>query len=97
MAVDLVTTIPQVVMEEPFKTRIGWTRKYRRDGDPEPHQVIPYGVKGGGVITAHPAGIPLVAAVLIIFLVGVPATRWFVAAALASGALVGLILWLRHR
>ncbi|MGH9795052.1 MAG: hypothetical protein ACRD5G_09785 [Candidatus Acidiferrales bacterium] len=62
-------------MEKPFNTRMGWTRKYRRNGDPESHQVIPYGVKGGGVITGHPAGILLVGAVLIVFLVGVPATR----------------------
>ncbi len=70
---------------------------YRRDGDPDPREVIPYGMKGGGVITAHPAGMIVVAAVLIIFLVSVPATRWFVTAALATGALVGLILWLRRR
>lgn len=41
-----------------------------------------------------PMGLVFVVAVLLILLVAVPATRWFLLISLSAGALVGVILYL---
>ncbi len=84
-------------MEKPFNTRLGWTRRLARNSDPDPTQVRPYGPYGGGLITAHPIGLLVVAAMGSIILWRLPEARWFFGGALALGALVGLVLRLRNR
>ena len=59
--------------------------------------VKPFGRYGVGVITEHPAGLLVVAAVILVTLETVPESRWFIAAALATGGAFGFFLWLRHR
>ncbi len=84
-------------MEKPFKTRLGWTRRLARNSDPDPTQVRPYGPYGGGLITSHPIGLLVVAAVAAVVLWRLPQARWFFGGALALGILVGFVLRLRHR
>jgi len=59
--------------------------------------VRPYGRFGGGVWTGHPAGLLVVAAVLVLVLWKIPAARLFFAGSVALGAVFGFFLWLRHR
>jgi hypothetical protein len=56
-----------------------------------------FGRYGVGTITGHPAGLLVVAAVLLLTLESIPESRWFVAAALVVGGTFGYFLWLRHR
>ena len=64
---------------------------------PDIDSVKPFGRYGVGVITEHPAGLLVVAAVILVTLETVPESRWFIAAALATGGAFGFFLWLRHR
>lgn len=87
-------------MDKPFNTRIGFTRRYRsHDSVPgaESNQLRPYGPYGAGQITEHPVGFLVVAAVWFVVLYWLPPARLFLLCAAPLGALVGLILWLRHR
>jgi hypothetical protein len=59
--------------------------------------VKPFGRYGVGVITENPAGLLVVAAVILLTLVTIPGARWFLAAALIAGTSFGFVLWLRHR
>jgi hypothetical protein len=72
-------------------------RSILRNSSPDPLEVKPYGARGGGLITGHPVGLLLVVGVLCIALTGLPEAWWFLAVALPLGAIVGLVLWLRHR
>jgi hypothetical protein len=65
--------------------------------EPRTADVVPFGSYGGGHWTGHPIGLLIVAGFLLMGLVGVPEFRWFFATSLALGAVLGFILWLRHR
>jgi hypothetical protein len=84
-------------MEEPFNTRLGWTRRLLHNSDPDLTQVQPHGVYGVGIVTAHPVGLLIVAAMAIVGLWYLPQARWFFLGAAALGILFGIVLRLRHR
>lgn len=69
----------------------------RAHEDRHPLEVVPYGRFGAGVWTGHPIELVVVLGILLVGLVGIPAWRWFFAAALLLGSLVGYFLWRRHR
>jgi len=86
-------------MEKPFNTRLGFTREHQLHNsgpEPNPNRVRPYGPYGM-LITGSAVGALIVAGVLLPVLTRVPPARWFFLAALGLGAIVGFILWLRHR
>lgn len=64
---------------------------------PEPKHIVPFGPYGVGQITAHPIGLVIVAGLLLMGLVAYPELSLLVLAWLIGGALVGFLLWLRHR
>ncbi len=59
--------------------------------------VKPFGRYGVGAITEHPAGLLVIAAVILLTLETIPEARWFLTATLVAGASFGFVLWLRHR
>ncbi|MGB9242652.1 MAG: hypothetical protein WCC03_04810 [Candidatus Acidiferrales bacterium] len=59
--------------------------------------VKPFGRYGVGVITEHPAGLLVIAAVIFLTLETIPESRLFLVAALLVGCAFGFFLWLRHR
>jgi hypothetical protein len=65
--------------------------------DPEPKHLVPFGPYGAGQWTAHPIGLFIVLGFMAMGLVAMPETRWLLLASAAGGAILGLILWLRHR
>ena len=69
----------------------------RRHGEPNPNEVLPFGRYGGGLLTSHPIGLVIVLGLLLMGLLGLPEYRWFLAASLFLGGLLGFFLWLRHR
>ena len=84
-------------MDRPFGTRLGRRREQSRDSGADPDRVRPFGPYGAGLITAHPAGLLVVAAIAFIALWQLPEARWFILGSVPLGILVGLALWLRHR
>jgi len=65
--------------------------------EPSPAEMVPFGRFGGGQWTGHPIGLLITAGLLLMGLVGVPESRWFFAASLALGGILGLALWRLHR
>jgi hypothetical protein len=59
--------------------------------------VKPFGRYGVGVITEHPVGLLVIAAVILLTIETIPGARWFLAATLVAGTSFGFVLWLRHR
>lgn len=59
--------------------------------------VQPHTPAGVGLPTGHPAGLVVILGVFLLVIEYVPAARWFFAASLALGGILGLILWHRHR
>lgn len=83
-------------MGEPFNT-IGEPRpRAASDSGLGPFRVVPFGVYGAGVLTEHPAGLLVVAAVCFIAWTQ-PEARWFSFFSLSLGVLVGLAMRLRNR
>jgi hypothetical protein len=80
---------------QPIKL-VGAPSRPVRDSDPDPIQAAPFGLSGVGLLTAHPVGLLVVVAVLLISWT-LPEARWFIACSLPLGLLVGLVLWLRGR
>lgn len=68
-----------------------------RDSDLDPRQVVPFGVYGAGLITAHPVGLVVVLGMLFMALAALPEARLFFLAAIPAGVVCGLLLWFRHR
>ncbi len=86
-------------MDKPFNTRLGFTRQHQLHNsgpDADPNRVRPYG-PFGMLVTGSAVGVLIVAGVLLPIFLRVPPARLFFLAALCLGAIVGLILWLRHR
>lgn len=65
--------------------------------EPSPAEVVPFGRYGGGYWTGHPIGLLIVVGLLLMGLVGLPGFRWFFAASLALGGVLGLTLTRLHR
>jgi hypothetical protein len=61
-----------------------------------PKDVVPFGKYGAGRWTGHPVGAFIVGGIVLIALVGVPESRYLLAAALPLGALLGYGLWKLH-
>jgi hypothetical protein len=78
-----------------------WVRQSNKHDSDEPvldeSTVRPQGSYGVGILTAHPVGLLVVAAVILIVVTGIPAARLFFAGSVAVGAVFGFILWLYHR
>lgn len=62
-----------------------------------PKDVVPFGKYGAGRLTSHPIGVVVVLGIVLIALIGVPESRFFLAAAIPLGALFGFILWRIHQ
>ncbi|GEM_PF-3524170 len=77
---------------KPFKTRLGFARHLNPRSPTDGHPRI-----YGGQMTGHPVGLLVVAGVVWIALMKMPEARVFMLVSLALGALVGLVLWLKHK
>ncbi len=66
------------------------------NSDPIPARVLPFGHNGVGLLTGHPVGLLVVAAVCFSAW-RVPEARWFTLFSVSLGILVGLVLWFRNR
>jgi len=62
-----------------------------------PKDVVPFGKYGAGRWTGHPIGFVIVLGIILIALIGVPESRYFLAASIPLGALFGFILWRIHQ
>ena len=69
----------------------------RTNEDRHPMEVVPYGRLGAGLWTGHPIGLFIVAGLVVIGLLGIPAWRWFFGATVILGSLVGYSLWRRRQ
>lgn len=58
-----------------------------------PKDVVPFGKYGAGRWTGHPIGFLIALGIVVIALIGVPESRYFLAAAIPLGALIGFVLW----
>jgi hypothetical protein len=71
-------------------------RDRARDEELGPDTVKPFGPYGAGFFTAHPIG--LIVAVALVFVAWrLPEARWFTIYSLPCGAIIGFVLWMRHR
>ena len=62
-----------------------------------PKDVVPFGPYGAGRWTGHPIGFVIALGIVVMALIGVPESRYFLAAAIPLGALFGFILWRIHQ
>ena len=69
----------------------------QHNAEPDPTLVVPFGTKGGGILTGHPIGLVIVLGLLAMGLVGLPEARLFFIGSIFLGGIFGLVLWLRHR
>ena len=61
-----------------------------------PKDVVPFGKYGAGRFTGHPVGFFIALGIIVMALIGIPESRFFLAAALPLGAIFGLVLWKLH-
>lgn len=59
----------------------------RRNSDPDPTEVVPFGRYGAGLMTAHPVGLVLVIGLLLMGLFGLPGAPLFFVSALLLGGI----------
>ena len=69
----------------------------KREMEPKPENLVPFGPYGGGQWTAHPIGLVIVIGMLIMGLVSQTPVSLLVLVSLLGGAIVGFFLWLRQR
>ena len=69
----------------------------KQNAEPHPTVVVPFGTKGGGLLTGHPIGLVIVLGLLLMGLIGLPEARLFFVCSICLGGIFGLLLWLRHR
>ena len=62
-----------------------------------PEHLVPFGRFGAGQWTSHPVGLVVAAGLVVMVLVGIPEARPFFVIALLFGAILGSVLWLKHR
>jgi hypothetical protein len=62
-----------------------------------PKDVVPFGKYGAGQWTGHPIGFVIALGIVVMALIGIPESRYFLAAAIPLGALFGFILWRIHQ
>ena len=72
-------------------------RQPRKDDEPPPQNLVPFGPYGGGQMTAHPIGLVIVIGLLLMGLVSGNPVSLLVLASLFGGTVVGFFLWLRNR
>lgn len=65
--------------------------------DRHPLQVVPFGRYGAGVWTGHPIELVVVLGMLLIALIGIPESRWFLGATVLVGGVTGYLLWRRNQ
>jgi hypothetical protein len=68
----------------------------RVNDDRSSWEVVPFGRFGAGVWTGHPAGLIVVIGILLVGLIGIPEWRYFFAATVLLGSVVGYFLLRRH-
>ncbi len=68
-----------------------------REGEVQIKDLVPFGKYGAGRWTGHPIGAFISLGIVVIALVGVPESRYFLAAAVPLGATFGFILWRAHQ
>jgi hypothetical protein len=64
---------------------------------PQPARVVPFGNYGGGLWTSHPIGLFIAVGLLAMGIIGLPEARWFLALAVPSGIICGVLMWLLYR
>jgi hypothetical protein len=79
-----------------FESAPNSNQTQERDSDPAPARVVPFGLNGAGLLTGHPVGLVVIAAVCFTAW-RLPEARWFTLCSVSLGVLVGLVLWLRDR
>jgi hypothetical protein len=72
-------------------------RAAKHASDSEPKHLVPFGPYGGGQWTGHPIGLFIVLGFMAMGLVAMPETRGLLLISAAGGAILGFLLWLRHR
>jgi hypothetical protein len=78
----------------------GWVslrKASSHESEPSPTPIVPYGPYGGGHFTSHPIGWVIAIGFTVMVLVAIPEARWFFAASLVLGIILGIFLWLRNR
>jgi hypothetical protein len=83
-------------MGNAFQATPGHEQTRAGDSDPNPARVVPFGLNMVGLLTGHPVGLVVVAAVCFSAW-RLPEARWFTLYSVSLGAVVGLVLWLRGR
>lgn len=68
-----------------------------REGELHVKDVVPFGKYGAGRWTGHPIGAFIVLGIIVVALVGIPESRYFLAAAVPLGTLFGFVLWRIHQ
>ncbi|HKE33815.1 MAG TPA: hypothetical protein VKB66_01365 [Candidatus Acidoferrum sp.] len=69
----------------------------RSNEDRHPLQVVPFGRFGAGVWTGHPIELVVVLGMLLIALIGIPESRWFLGATVLVGGITGYLLRRRNQ
>jgi hypothetical protein len=85
-----------IVMDLINRREMHSARDRVRDEELGPDNVKPFGPYGAGFFTAHPIGL-IVALALVFVAWRLPEARWFTIYSLPFGAIVGFVLWMRHR
>ena len=83
-------------MHKPYAAISGVKPTGESATDPIPARVLPFGLKGVGLLTGHPVGLLVVAAVCFSAW-RVSEARAFTLYSVPVGVLVGLLLWFRNR
>lgn len=68
-----------------------------REGELQVKDVVPFGKYGAGRWTGHPVGAFISLGIIVIALMGIPVSRYFLAAAIPLGGVLGFILWRIHQ
>ena len=85
-------------MDSMKKLVVGLRRKDTpRNSMLDMNEIRPHGRFGVGLLTEHPVGLLIVAAVIFLALERLPPARPFFVGSLALGGIIGFFLWLRHR
>ena len=81
----------------PGCTLASMIRAAKHASDSEPRHLVPFGPYGAGQWTGHPIGLFIVLGFMVMGLVAMPETRGLLLISAVGGAILGFLLWLRHR